>query len=87
MFPTVNGKKEEAGETPLYHQVTLDEVWREAERIGRITVERGWSKTDGYKARIMFERRSGTTVWAEGVDQDVVFALQKAIVEARALQG
>lgn len=65
--------------------VTLDEVWREAERLGRIEVERPIGARHTYRVRIMFERRTGSTVWAEGNNPDILQAMIAAIREAEIL--
>jgi len=63
---------------------TLDQLWHEAEQLGRVSIE---PKTfsDAYRARIRFDRKSGSTIWAEGIDMNAAFALAKAINEARDL--
>lgn len=66
--------------TPLRAQ-TLDALWHEAEQLGRVSVESDWGGV--YKARIRFERKSGTTIWAEGKNSSALFALATAINEAR----
>lgn len=66
--------------TPVQQQ-TLDQLWHEAESLGRVSVESEWSGV--YKARIRFDRKSGTTVWAEGKHSAAIVALSIAINEAR----
>ena len=61
---------------------TLDELWHEAEQLGRVEADHAVFEKE-YRVRIMFTRRSGTTVWAEGKDRNIAFALAKAINEAR----
>lgn len=62
-------------------QQTLDMLWSEAERLGRVSVESDWSGI--YKAQIRFDRKSGTTVWAGGKHSSALVALAHAINEAR----
>ena len=62
-------------------QQTLDELWRKAETLGKVSIENDWG--DGYVANIRFERRAGTIIWAIGKNSNVVFALADAINEAR----
>jgi proline racemase len=66
--------------TPVRRQ-TMDELWHEAEQLGRVSVEADWGGI--YKARIKFERRSGTIIWAEGKHSAALVALAMAINEAR----
>ena len=61
---------------------TLDELWNEAEQLGRIQVDHAVFEKD-YRVRIMFTRKSGTTVWAEFRDRNIAFAVAGAINEAR----
>lgn len=61
---------------------TLDELWHEAEGLGAISVDRIFL-SPCYRVRIMFTRKSGTTVWAEGKNTNVAFAMADAINEAR----
>lgn len=62
-------------------QQTLDDLWAEAERLGRVSVESDWNGV--YKAQIMFTRKSGTRIWAEGKHSVAVVALSMAVNEAR----
>lgn len=62
---------------------SLDSLWKEAEALGRIEVDHSWSNRDDYRVRIKFERKTGTTVWAEGSDKNIAFAVASAINEAR----
>lgn len=66
--------------TPLT-EVTLGELWHEAEQLGKVNVDSTWQ--DPYKVHIRFNRRSGTIVWAEGKNSNILFALEAAIREAR----
>jgi hypothetical protein len=59
---------------------SLDQLWREAEQLGRVEVDSTWSSA--YKVQIRFKRRGGTTIWATGEDTNIAFALAKAINEA-----
>jgi proline racemase len=64
--------------------LTLDDLWRQAEDIGRVSVDKSWGG-NAYKVKIKFERASGTTVWAAGEDMDIRRAVDAAIQEARLL--
>lgn len=64
---------------------TLDRLWAEAERLGRIEVDHSLSNRDDYRVRIRFERSSGTVVWVQGADKNIAFAISAAINEAREL--
>ena len=66
--------------TPLT-EVTLGDLWQEAEQLGKVSVDSTWQ--DPYKVTIRFNRRSGTIVWAEGKNTSILFALEAAIREAR----
>lgn len=66
------------------HAVSLDELWREAESLGRIKIDSPtWSRSDPYEVTITFHRRSGTRVHAVGKNTDICFAMADAINEAR----
>lgn len=65
-----------------YRAQTLDELWHEAEQLGKIEIDHNWGSSD-YRCRIRFQRKSGTTVWAEGKDRNIAFAVAAAINEAR----
>lgn len=60
---------------------TLDELWNEAESLGRVSIEADWNRL--YKAQIMFTRKSGTRIYAEGKHSVALIALSAAINEAR----
>lgn len=62
---------------------SLDELWCEAERLGCVDVDHSILDRSSYRVRIKFDRASGTTVWAEGRDKNISFALSAAINEAR----
>lgn len=64
---------------------TLDSLWHEAETLGRVSVDSAIGSNGAYRARIRFERKSGTTIWAEGNDSEIKAALAMAINEAREL--
>ena len=66
--------------TPVRRQ-TMDELWHEAEQLGRVSVEADWNGV--YKAQIKFNRKSGTAIWAEGKHSAALVALAMAINEAR----
>ena len=61
---------------------TLDELWRNAERLGHVEVDHDFSNRDKYRVNIRFERASGTLVYARGTDPNIIFAMSKAIEEA-----
>lgn len=61
---------------------SLDELWHEAEGLGRVCVKRDYSDKT-YEAEIIFYRKSGTRIDAVGKDQNAAFALASAINEAR----
>lgn len=63
-------------------EITLDELWREAETLGRIGVERNWEGTS-YKVEIRFRRKSGTRINAIGEHSAIHEAIGRAIDEAR----
>lgn len=65
------------------HLLTLDEIWSEAESLGQVSVDNGFS-SNGYRVQIRFQSR-GSTVWATGSHSDIHTALQRAIEEARRL--
>lgn len=65
----------------VVQQQTLDQLWHEAESLGRVSVEDDWHGV--YKAQIRFKRKSGTTIWAEGKHTSALIALSMAINEAR----
>lgn len=66
---------------------SLDQLWQEAERLGRIEVDRELFADSGYRVRIHFKRQSGTRVAAEGKDENIAYAMSKAISEARHLSA
>ncbi|AKJ28815.1 hypothetical protein [Caldimonas brevitalea] len=68
-------------ETVLVSAQSLDSLWHEAEHLGKVSVDSTWG--DAYRVRICFDRKSGTTVWAEGRNTKIEFALADAINEAR----
>lgn len=63
---------------------TLDSLWRQAERLGRVEVDRPVFDSV-YRVRIRFERNTGTVVLAEGRNANIAFAVSDAIREAQAL--
>lgn len=66
------------------HAITLDELWKEAESLGTIKVDkRTWSNDAQYDVEIVFTRKSGTRVHAKGANPDICFAMATAINEAR----
>ncbi len=62
-------------------RVTLDAVWREAERLGRIEVDHRIGNRE-YRVTIRLAV-NGSTVWARGEDRDIIAAVQAAIHAAR----
>jgi len=64
---------------------TLEQLWHGAEQLGIVEVDHAFCERDTYRARIRFYRKSGSMIWAEGKDQNIAFALAKAINEARDL--
>lgn len=67
----------------VLQQQTLDQLWHEAETLGRVSIETDWN--DLYKARVRFQRKSGTTIYAEGKHSNALIALSIAVNEAREL--
>lgn len=65
--------------------LSLDQLWHEAEQLGRVSVDTGFGSNGAYKVEIRFKRQAGTTIWATGSDTNIAFALSKAINEAREL--
>ena len=63
----------------------LDELWREAESLGRVEVDNTWVGAVMYTVEIKFDRRSGSSIRAKGTNQNIAFALADAIREARIL--
>ena len=61
---------------------SLDQLWNEAAQLGVIDVDPDW-KGEKYTVQIRFNRKSGTTVWAKGVNSNIAFAFASAINEAR----
>lgn len=62
--------------------VSLNQLWAEAELLGRVKVERNYENTI-YSAEIAFSRKSGTRIYAKAKAEDVCFALSDCINEAR----
>lgn len=65
---------------------TLDYLYATAKSIGRVKVEEDWNGKST-EVSIRFHTKGGSTIWAKGDDSDVVTAFQKAIAEARVLNG
>lgn len=64
-------------------RITLDEVWSEAETLGEVAVDSGWS--DGpYHARVVF-KNGPSRIYANGKGKTPTDALMSAITEARRL--
>lgn len=69
--------------SPDYRPTTLDEVWREAESIGRISVEKTIF-SGKYRAQIAFDTRHGSC-YAKAEHDSALIALGMAINHARQL--
>lgn len=63
--------------------LSLDDLWHEAEQIGRIEVDHEIGGA-AYRVQIRFNSR-GSLVWATGRDTSIQSAVAKAIEEARRL--
>lgn len=63
--------------------ISLDQLWKEAESLGSIKVDKGWRPDSQYEVEIVFSRKSGTRVHAKGSNPDICFAVASAINEAR----
>lgn len=62
--------------------LTLDQLWREAEKYGRVTVDTV-SGNDDYRVRIkMKDTPGGSWIWPGGTDRDIVIALSQALMNA-----
>lgn len=64
--------------------LTLDDLWRRAEQLGRIEVDHRFGDK-AYRVQIRFQRGSGSMVWATGHADDIVTAMCQAISEAEAI--
>jgi hypothetical protein len=64
---------------------TLDYLYEEAKKIGRVKVEEEWNRKKT-EVSICFNTKGGSTIWAKGDDTDVNIAFQKAIKEARSIR-
>lgn len=64
---------------------TLDYLYEEAGKIGRVKVEEAYSRKKT-EVSICFDTAGGSTIWAKGEDAKVVKAFQKAIKEARSIR-
>jgi hypothetical protein len=62
---------------------SLDDLWHEAEQLGRIEVDHSFGGAHSYRVTIRFERKSGTLIYAKGNNTKIEFALADAINEAR----
>lgn len=68
---------------PQAQRMSLDDLWTHAEQLGCVSIDHeSFSDSGKYRAQIAFSRDSGTRIYARGIDQDVGFALSKAIIEA-----
>ncbi len=76
----LNSNKSQLYATPE----TLDQLWAKAEQLGKIEVDHAFG-SKAYRVRIMFSRKSGSTVWAEAQDMTIALAISKAIEEALSL--
>lgn len=76
------------GETAIFSQSdTLDSLWDQAEKLGRVEVDRSWTRPYTPTVTIMLERSSGTTVYAKGSHSEIREAFRLAIREANLLKG
>ena len=73
---------ENAPEVSALKRETLDELWHEAEGLGRVEVDSDY-RGEVYSASIKFDRKSGTRIYAKGTDSSIHVAMAKAINEAR----
>lgn len=61
----------------------LGDLWRQADRLGRVSVEETTFHTKGiFEAAIRFENSRGTVIWARGNGRTPEDALHEAIQEA-----
>lgn len=82
MSDLLNLRRSRGGQfTPV---ATLDELWTEAESLGRIEVEHPVFK-DTYRVEIMFDTKSGSSVRAKFEAPRIWDAVHGAILEARSL--
>lgn len=75
---------------PIYTAVTpetLDALWYEAEQLGQVRVDQSIIKGSAYEVQIIFKRKSGTRIYAQGTDTNIAVALSKAINEAREMDA
>lgn len=70
----------------LSQAASLDALWHQAETLGRVAVDHAIGDS-AYRVRICFTRSTGSTVWAEGRDGNIAFALENAISEAQTLRS
>lgn len=68
--------------TPEYRPTTLDDTWREAETLGRVSLEK--SLFGNYRAQIAFETKHGSC-YAKAEHDSALIALGLAINNARQL--
>lgn len=72
-----------AGSEPYRDSETFDSLWEQAEQLGRVSVETRIFGTGGkYEAEIVFNRLSGTSVYAKARHDSRTEALRGAIIEA-----
>ncbi len=64
--------------------ITLEDIWKQAESIGRIKIEREYNNPV-YKIEIHFKNSTGSTIWATAHNADIGTGLMMAINEARRL--
>jgi len=77
-------KTSDTGSQATYRgAITLDELWGEAAKIGTVTKDKDFGK--GEYVQIMFERKTGSRIYARGYHSDIREAFRLAIEEARAL--
>ena len=70
---------------PQIHRVSLDDAWFKAEKLGSVSLGKTWHSDKHYTAEIKFKTKNGSSVRANGEDQNPIFALEKCIHEAISL--
>ena len=73
-----------SGEDKAAHYFSPDEIVRAAECLGRLEIDHDFG-SKAYRAKIRFDNRNGSTIWATGTDTDFFTAIAKAIQEAERL--
>jgi hypothetical protein len=65
---------------------TLDSLWKEADKLGRVSLEQSYILGKPIEAKVRFTLPTGGRISACGVHTDPAIALGKAIDEARRLK-